>query len=402
MGPHSTLLRDLHALSSVVVVSTYPPTRCGIATFSSALVGALRAQQPAPCVAVMALGTVTTRPHGDVIGSLTHGDPGALDRAAAALRTFDAVIVQHEYGIYPGPDGAAVIGLLDRLNRAGRPVITVLHTVLDHPTPSQRTVLEQVLDRSSATVVMADVARTRLLDRYAVDGARIHVIPHGSSVPLDVVPDRTGERLTLLTWGLLGPGKGVEVAIDALALLRRSGLRPRYVVAGQTHPKVREAHGESYRDMLVARARDHGVADLVEFEDRYLDRQSLTALIRGADAVVLPYESLEQVTSGVLVDAVACGRPVVASAFPHAVELLGRGAGITVPHNDAVALAGALHTVLTRPAVAAELRDAARRIAPELSWSSVARRYLQLANRLAPARQAAEARDRTAVGATSS
>jgi glycosyltransferase involved in cell wall biosynthesis len=382
MGMRTSVHRGIHTPPSVAVVSTYPPTRCGIATFSAALVGALRAQEATRDVGIMALGDATVRPGGEIIGRLVRGGERDLDRAAVALRAFDVVIVQHEYGIYPGADGVAVVGLLDRLNRMDRPVITVLHTVLEHPTPSQRTVLEQVLDRSAATVVMAAVARDRLLARYAVDGARIHVIPHGASVPLDILPDRADDRPTLLTWGLLGPGKGVEVAIDALAQLRGIEPRPRYIVAGETHPKVRELHGESYRGMLVARARDRGVAAQVEFVDRYLDRQALTALIRQADVVVLPYESHEQVTSGVLVDAVACGRPVVASAFPHAVELLGRGAGITVPHNDAAALATALRSVLDEPATAATLRDAARDIAPELSWNSVAQRYLQLARGL--------------------
>ena len=385
MGPHANYPRSIHLPPSVAVVSTYPPTRCGIATFSSALITALRADDPVRALGVLTLGGPVDRHGADsgapLIGSLAGGSERELDRAAAALSAFDVVIIQHEYGIYPGVDGAAVIGLLDRLNRAGCRVITVLHTVLERPSWSQRTVLEQTVERSAAAVVMADVARTRLLDRYAVDATKVQVIPHGSSVPTDVPPERAIDRPTLLTWGLLGPGKGVEVAIDALAHLR--GLRPHYIVAGQTHPTVRERHGEAYREMLVARACDRGVADLVEFDDRYLDRPALTALIRRSDVVVLPYESQEQVTSGVLVDAVACGRPVVATAFPHAVELLGRGAGITVPHNDAVALAGALHTVLANPAEAKRLRDTARRIAPELSWSSVARRYGRLARMLA-------------------
>lgn len=376
----STFPRDVSAPRSVAVVSTYPPTRCGIATFSAALVAALRAQDAAR-TAVMAVREAGAQPNPDVIGTLTAGHPRALDRAASALRLFDVVIVQHEYGIYPGPDGAAVVGLLDRLDG---PVVTVLHTVLEHPTMSQQRVLEQVVAASSAVVVMTEVAGNRLLGRYAVDDAKVRVIPHGSSVPLDVLPERLDDRPTLLTWGLLGPGKGVEVAIDALSRLRDLRPQPRYIVAGQTHPKVRDAHGESYRDMLVARARDRGVSHLVDFDDRYLDRQALTALIRQADVVVLPYESREQVTSGVLVDAVACGRPVVASAFPHAVELLGRGAGITVPHNDAAAFARALRAVLVDPAVAAGLRAAARAIAPELSWNAVAQRYLQLAAELSP------------------
>ncbi len=139
----------------------------------------------------------------------------------------------------------------------------------------------------------------------------------------------------MLTWGLLGPGKGIEWAIDALSELSDLQPQPEYVIAGATHPKVRERHGEEYRDMLVDRAARSGSAPHVSFDDTYRDLVSLTELIHSADLVVLPYDSRDQVTSGVLVDAVAAGRPVVSTAFPHAVELLASGAGIVVPQRDA-------------------------------------------------------------------
>jgi glycosyltransferase involved in cell wall biosynthesis len=183
----------------------------------------------------------------------------------------------------------------------------------------------------------------------------------------------------MVTWGLLGPGKGIEHAIDALALLDDVRPQPCYVVAGQTHPKVRGRSGDAYRELLMTRAADRGVADRVEFEDRYLSPAALAAVIRQSDVVVLPYESREQVTSGVLVDAVASGRPVVATEFPHAVELLRLGAGLTVAHDDPVALAGALRRVLREPGLADRLRAGARALARDLCWESVAGRYLALA-----------------------
>ena len=66
---------------------------------------------------------------------------------------------------------------------------------------------------------------------------------------------------------------------------------------------------------------------------------SLTALIQSAAVVVLPYDSTDQVTSGVLVDAIASGRPVVATAFPHAVELSVAGRASSSHHDDPDALA---------------------------------------------------------------
>jgi len=132
--------------------------------------------------------------------------------------------------------------------------------------------------------------------------------------------------------GLLGPGKGIEWAIDALAQLRDLKPRVKYIVAGNTHPKVFEYEGDVYRNMLIQRAKNRKVD--VEFDPEYRSLASLARLISEASIVILPYDSPDQVTSGVLVDAIAAGRPVIATAFPHAVELLSTGAGIVVPRQD--------------------------------------------------------------------
>jgi polysaccharide biosynthesis protein PslF len=359
------------------MVSTYPPTRCGLATFTAALVDALVALDPARHIGVLDVAESPRPAFSDkIIGHLGAGNPRMLDRAVTALHRFDVVVIQHEYGIFPGPDGASVLDLLDRLER---PVITVLHTVLADPTPSQRAILEAVIAKSAAAVVMTQTARARLLERYSVNRTKVRVISHGAAVPRRWLPRQPGARPTMLTWGLLGPGKGIEHAIDALSELRSLRPQPRYVIAGQTHPKVRGRTGDSYRDMLEARATSRGVRHLLDFADRYLDKPTLMSMIQQADVVVLPYESTEQVTSGVLVDAVACGSPVVATAFPHAVELLSRGAGITVQHGSTEALAAALGQVLDVPEIAADLRLGAQRLAPELSWHAVAKRYVGLA-----------------------
>jgi glycosyltransferase involved in cell wall biosynthesis len=88
------------------------------------------------------------------------------------------------------------------------------------------------------------------------------------------------------------------------------------------------------------------------------------------------------VTSGVLVDAIAAGRPVVATSFPHATELLASGAGIVVPHGNPAVMAHALRRVLTEPGLAAEMAEEAGRLAPDLGWPSVARQYTQLAQQV--------------------
>jgi len=193
----------------------------------------------------------------------------------------------------------------------------------------------------------------------------------------------------MLTWGLLGPGKGVERVIDSMGALQGLRGNPRYLIAGRTHPKVLAHEGEAYREARAEQAQRLGVTGSVSFDATYRSTASLAALAQSAALVVLPYDSTEQVTSGVLVDAIASGRPVVATAFPHAVELLGSGAGLIVAHDDPDAMTSALRSVLSDPRLAGGMAAEARRLAPTMAWSLVAKSYQ------AVAQQISKPRDRT-------
>jgi glycosyltransferase involved in cell wall biosynthesis len=234
-------------------------------------------------------------------------------------------------------------------------------------------------------VVMTDTAKDRLLALYEIGDREVVTIPHGASLPTvdGLIDVDAHDRPQLLTWGLLGPGKGIEHTIDALAMLGDMRPRPHYTVAGITHPKVFAASGDRYRHSLIRRASALRVAGSVTFDDTYRNLQQLTSFVASAAVVVLPYDSHDQVTSGVLVDAIAAGRPVIATAFPHAIELLGSGAGIVVPQADPKALAEAIRAMLSDAELLASMAAEARRIAPSLSWSAVADRYVQLLGELA-------------------
>ena len=369
------------------ILSTFPPTSCGIATFSAALAAGLIAD--GATVGVVRCGSSPDIEDVLVVASL--GDPAQPGHAAAAeaLNTHDIVIVQHEYGLYDGPDGESILEILAAIDA---PIIVVAHTVVSHPTANQRRVLEAVCAAADAVVVMTAAARERLRHGFDVDIAKVVLVPHGATTPAatpTIAPRTVGGPPRLLTWGLLGPGKGIEWAIDAMSELSDLSPRPEYLVAGATHPKVREHHGERYREMLIDRAARSTSGIPVHFDDRYRDLISLTELIQSADLVVLPYDSRDQVTSGVLVDAVAAGRPVVSTAFPHAIELLSSGAGIVVAQRDPVALGTAIRSVLTSPGLAASMAREARRLAPELSWPAVARQYSLLGDRLVASRRSA-------------
>ena len=364
------------------ILSTHPPTPCGLATFSAALSDGLSANGADVSVVRVADGSPSSS--GRVIGELVNGSPASVAACAELLNRSDIAVIQHEYGLYGGVDGDEVVDIIDGLRV---PSIVVAHTVLKDPTPHQRSVLEAIAAMADQVVVMSEAASRRLCLGFDIDRRKVITIPHGATLPRNAPVKRSG-RPTLLTCGLLGPGKGIERVIEAMGSLHYLRGRPRYLIAGRTHPKVLAADGEAYRDARTEQARRGGVADSVCFDPDYRDVSSLTALIQSAAVVVLPYDSTDQVTSGVLVDAIAAGRPVVATAFPHAVELLGSGAGIVVDHDDPDALAFALRRVVTEPRLAGSMAAEARRLAPTMAWPVVAKAYVRLADRLVAERPA--------------
>ena len=293
--------------------------------------------------------------------------PDALGAALDVLNRTDVAIVQHEYGLYGGVDGQDVITVLAALDgavdrrRAHRGART-------HLQPAARA-RSGVRPRATGGGDDGDGARVRLSTASTSTRRRRSLIPHGAGTPL---ADRHGPS-TAPPAGRRGCSPG---ACSARARAssgpstrspRSATCTPGRVRDRRRHPPEGARHsGEAYREMLVRRARRADATSSVSFDDTYRDLASLTDLIHSADLVVLPYDSADQVTSGVLVDAVAAGRPVVATAFPHAVELLGSGAGIVVPQRDPGALADAIRAVLTDRGLAASMAAEARRLAPEL------------------------------------
>ena len=362
---------------TVAMIATYPPTLCGIATFAAALRSGLVAL--GDDVGIVRVGGDAGDPTTDIAAEL-YSMPGRLSAGAAdALDCADVVIVQHEYGIFEGPDGDSIVAVLEDIDR---PTIVVAHTVLERPTEHQRTVLEDVVRLADAVVVMTEAGRARLCHGFDVDPTKVSVIPHGAAVSTVARPLHPTSRPLLLTWGLLGPGKGIEWAIDAMSMLRDVNPRPIYQIAGNTHPKVAQFEGDRYRDMLVRRTAARKVGVDVQFDAGYRTLSELGELISESSIVILPYDSPDQVTSGVLVDAIAAGRPVIATAFPHAVELLSSGAGLVVPRQDPAAMARAIRTVLNSPRLAESMAAEARRLAPSLAWPSIAARYAALGENL--------------------
>lgn len=375
-------------MTSYGFLSTYPPTRCGLATFTESLAAAMatRGDRDSGIVRVLdkpAPPSETRFGPRAVVAELISGDAPSMAASIRALNGYDIVIAQHEYGIFGGEDGDEAITVLEGLTT---PSIVVLHTVLDAPTPRQKRVLERVAQLATSVVVMSDRAHELLGLGYDVAMEKVRIIPHG-------VPDRSshaskGSGQRVLTWGLVGPGKGIEWGIRAMAQLRDMVPRPEYLVVGKTHPKVLEHFGEAYRRGLEGLVEQLQVADVVTFVDEYLNADQLAAFVASADVVLLPYDNRDQVTSGVLVEAIAAGKPVISTGFPHAIELLAGGAGLIVPHEDPTAIAEAVQAVLGQGGSADRMAAAASRASIGTAWSDVAIEYRRLAEDILATRAA--------------
>jgi glycosyltransferase involved in cell wall biosynthesis len=295
--------------------------------------------------------------------------------ASAISDVYDVVNIQHEYGIYGGYDGAYLLDLVANLTI---PAVATLHTVLRRPTVTQRDVLTRLCEMCARVVVMSDRASDILEAAYGVSCHKIDVIPHGVPDSDDVAPAPEMRALKndpkLFTFGLLSPGKGIEVAIDGVAIIKEKHPNVRYVVLGATHPDLKKREGEAYRDSLVARARSLGISENVIFIDEYTTLERLCGFLAGADIYITPYLDPEQICSGTLSYATGFGLPVVSTPFIYAQELVEKGGGLLFPFGDSNRMAELVMRLIEDPAFTARIRNSASMIGRTMRWPVVGSR----------------------------
>jgi len=374
-------------MTTVSFLGNYAPRCCGIATFTQDLRAAVMQARPdikAP-VAVMS-DDLHGYAYPDAVEIvIDQNDRSSYSQAAAALNRSGASVVslQHEFGIYGGPSGVWLLGLLRELRL---PVVTTCHTVLRDPTTDQHQVMCAIARHSTRVIVMAEKGRNFLREIYAVPDHKIVVIPHG-------IPDATvspaerlktreslgwAQRRVMFTFGLLAPSKGIEYAVHALPEIVKKQPAALYVVAGATHPNLLREQGESYRESLIASAAELGVSQHLQFIDRFVSRDELIQLIAAADLYTTPYLNEAQITSGTLAYAFGMGKPVISTPYWHAAELLADRHGMIVPFRSSSALAEAANGLLDDETIAQDMSARAYQKGRAMTWSVVGQRYADL------------------------
>lgn len=350
------LLQPLRpALRHLAVLGNALPRQCGLATYTSHSVQALRSQFPHMAIDHYAMDDGSGVSYGcDVAMAIPADELPTYARAAAAIRQSRAQLLwlHHEFGIFGGSAGDHLLSLLAQIDI---PLVVTLHTVLPDPNADQMRVMRTIIARARRVIVMADRAALLLQTVYRVPAHIIHVIPHGA-------PDRPlsdtacwkeqlglGAGPTVMTFGLLSPGKGIETALRAMPAVVETQPDLLYLIVGASHPALKRREGEAYREALQNLVTELKLDRHVRFVDRFLGDEELLDYLQAADIYLTPYPGRNQVTSGTLSYALAMGRPVVSTPYIHAEEALADGIGTLVPFGDSAAMSEAISKLLADP-----------------------------------------------------
>lgn len=369
----------------IAFVGTYPPSRCGIGTFTHDLSDAVMSANAGIETTVLALTAADSDSDYSERVRLRIRREVRDDYARAARFVNDGdfrlVSIQHEYGIFGGPDGAFILDFLGGLRR---PSIATLHTVLDRPSAAQRAIVREMAERCECLVVMSRLAVDLLETSYSVPRNRVRVIPHGipdmRANERAVSKSRFGltDRSVLLTFGLLSPSKGIEVVIRALPGLVDRFPDLTYLVVGVTHPEVKRRVGEEYRELLEHEARSLGVRDHVIFRNQFVELPELCRYLQASDIYITPYLHEAQITSGTLAYALGSGAAPVSTPYWYAKELLAEGRGHLFGFNDHGGLGDLLRSLLGNPEELARSQRRAYAFSRRMLWSQIGADYVEL------------------------
>lgn len=343
----------------VLVLTSYPPRVCGIATYTQDLITALNRTFSGPhryTICALEDGAVDRDYPKEVTHHLNTSDLNDHLRLALEVEhdpRIKQVWVQHEFGLYNSGQGDHLLRFLDAVDK---PVAITFHTVLPAPSAERKAMIRALAERARDVIVLTERSARILREDYAIPEDKITVIAHGTH-PVrwrdkQQMKEKYGlqDRQVLSTFGLLSSNKSIETALDALVTIKERAPNVLYLVLGRTHPEVVRQEGEQYRDMLVHKVDELGLQDHVRFVDRYLELDELLEYLQLTDVYLFTSKDPAQAVSGTFAYAMGCGCPVISTRIPHAAEVLDEGTGLLIDFNSPDQLAQAAIELLLDPA----------------------------------------------------
>ncbi len=383
--------------SKICFLGNFPPKECGIATFTNHLSTAMdKHWNPKLKSKVIAISDEESfyNYNKKVIHQVSKNDIEHYIEVAKRINESDDIkilCVQHEFGIFGGDYGNYIIPFLETVQK---PVIVAFHTVLPSPDEKRKKVVQAIAKRSSALIVLANIAADILVRDYGIERNKIHVVYHG----IENIPFQSSEaakkklkldgRTVLLTYGLLGRGKGIEYMIQALPPLVKKYPNILYLVVGETHPAVRKEEGEKYRNELIRLAKKLGLEKHVKFYNKYVDDKELIQYMLAADVYVGTNLERNQISSGPIAESLGYGgKAVVATPSFCAEELLADGRGVLAKFRNPESFTKAIDSVLSNPELKKEMERQAYSFSRQMTWQNVAIKYLRIFNKIVKLRE---------------
>lgn len=208
----------------ILVLTSYPPRVCGIATYSQDLICAITNKfGKSFTIKVCALETPFEKhSYSDeveyILNTSDHKDYSKLKDLINNNALIKGILIQHEFGLFQNEDG-----LFQKfLSSLQKPVILVFHTVIPNPDSFLRIKVKNIIDAVSAVIVMTNTSAKILINEYDTKKSKISVIPHGTHLVLHTDKDllkikyKLKGKKVLTTFGLLSSGKSIETTLDAL------------------------------------------------------------------------------------------------------------------------------------------------------------------------------------------
>lgn len=381
MNKFKNLTRPVRAL----YISSYIPRKCGIATFTKDLTNALNLINPMALAQIAAMDNKISEdlryPH-EVKYRIRQDIKSDYDEVVNYVNEtgeIDMVVVQHEFGIFGGENGEMIVDLVEKLQK---PVAVTLHTVLEKPSPKMKEIITRLSKKAEFVIVMLEAAAEMLVKTYHVDSRKVVIIPHG-------VPDfpkltngrkklGLGGKVIMCSGNLVSESKGLEYVIAAMPEILKVIPDLVYVIVGETHPVVKLAEGEKYRNKLKKMCKDLDLGRHVRFINKYVPLSKLVAYVGASDIYITPYLDPQQAASGALAYAIGAGKACVSTPYLYAKEMFNLGCGKLVPFADSEAIARAVIETWSNKQEKADCEEKSYMLGRTMTWVNVAHQYFHL------------------------
>lgn len=376
--------------AEILLITSYPPRECGIATYSQDLVKALNNKfSNSLSIKVCALESgVADYIYPEEVKMIldTTVSEGYLLLASSINidKDIQVVLIQHEFGFFRKQEEA----FLEFINSISKPVVIVFHSVLPYPDQLLKSKVGRIVSACESVIVMTHNSAEILHNDYNVPEDKISIIAHGTHlVPrLDVefLKMKYGlkGKKVLTTFGLLSPGKSIETTLEALPEIIKSCPEAMFLIIGKTHPEVVKSDGETYREMLEALIQKYSLQDHVIFINKYLALPDLLEYLQLTDIYLFTTNDPNQAVSGTFAYAMSCACAIISTPIPHAREFLNGDTGIIFDFGNAVQLAESTISLLKNDKLRRELSLNALQKIVSTAWENSAVSHAMLIGKI--------------------